>query len=199
MKNINKNKCHSVLDTESSTLAVSQQQQQPAWKILKQVQDDGLICYNSNSGFTLIELLVVVLIIGILAAVALPQYNKAVIKSRLATLKPLLATLKTAEEEYYLINNTYTNDLNVLSVSLSCTHGVDDLWYCDNYFMIDPIDDGNNIRALYCPGKHAGDYGTCSTNADFTYLVWFDHSDYPSQIDCDGRTSLGTKICSGVQ
>ena len=72
-------------------------------------------------GFTLIELLVVVLIIGILAAVALPQYQKAVEKSKAAQGIALVKSFAQAAEAYHLANGTYATeaDIDVLSVGLS--------------------------------------------------------------------------------
>ena len=69
-------------------------------------------------GFTLIELLVVVLIIGILSAIALPQYQKAVVKSRYGSMKVLVRALADAEQVYYLANGKYTMNFDDLDISL---------------------------------------------------------------------------------
>lgn len=60
-------------------------------------------------GFTLIELLVVVLIIGILSAVALPQYQKSVDKANAIEMKNFLNAYSKAQKLYFLQNNTYGN------------------------------------------------------------------------------------------
>ena len=72
---------------------------------------------RKNEGFTLIELLVVVLIIGILSAIALPQYQKAVNKTRIMERVPALNALGKSEQVYYLANGEYTTDLTALDVS----------------------------------------------------------------------------------
>ena len=69
--------------------------------------------------FTLIELLVVVLIIGILAAVALPQYRIAVDKARAAEAMILVRAVAEAEKTHYLANGSYTTSMENLVVNVS--------------------------------------------------------------------------------
>lgn len=72
-----------------------------------------------RSGFTLIELLIVVVIIGVLAAIAIPKFQNTKGKANLAALKSDLRNLATAEEAYFYQNSTYTSNLTALNLQPS--------------------------------------------------------------------------------
>ena len=71
-----------------------------------------------KNGFTLIELLVVVLIIGVLAGIALPQYQKAVAKAQAAEAISTVRVVADAAERYRLANGTYPTKFDLLDISL---------------------------------------------------------------------------------
>ena len=87
----------------------------------------GMTSFFNVKAFTLIELLVVVLIIGILAAIALPQYRKAVDKAKLQEALIQGRALLEAEQLYVTANDTITNDLDDLDISMPASS-----WSCNN-------------------------------------------------------------------
>lgn len=71
-----------------------------------------------QQGFTLIELLVVVLIIGVLSAIALPQYQKAVLRSRFNALMPVVNSLAEANDLYYDEHGQYAHEMDDLDIKV---------------------------------------------------------------------------------
>ena len=74
-----------------------------------------------NKGFTLIELLVVVLIIGILAAIALPQYKKATDVSKVKAMLPTIRAIYEAKMRCYLVKNKRCFNLDDMDIEVYYT------------------------------------------------------------------------------
>ena len=78
--------------------------------------NNALMCVrsaNRQRGVTLIELMTVVAIIAIIATIAIPTYRRYLIRAQRSEAKIALLQLQTAQEKFYLQNNTYANNANL--------------------------------------------------------------------------------------
>jgi type IV pilus assembly protein PilE len=110
--------------------------------------------HRASRGVTLMELLVVIAILGIITAVAVPTYRKYLIRTQRSEAKIALLQLQTAQEKFYMQNNSFTDNvtdaspagLGLLSTTESGKYDID----------VDLSDDAQSYTATASPHANGG-------------------------------------------
>ena len=150
-------------------------------------------------GFTLIELLVVVLIIGILAAMAMPQYFKAVERSRMAEAITLMDSVVKSQRRKFLQTNHYAEDFRGLDVSPKgvtgwsyFTDGDPQTGAGGNGFRISIGSITFNLSAM--TARRVIDGRVNHRSLQYQYYLSRDYqSDY---VTCSGYNPAGRELCA---
>ena len=150
---------------------------------------------NNKKGFTLIELLVVVLIIGILAAMAMPQYFKAVERSRLTEAEQLLGSIAQAQQRKYLQVNKYAKDYGVLDVAPKGASG-------STYYTKGPKGNGFKVTLSSATDDLAYDKGTVTADrvpnegGTLQYSYSLSRKYTSAKTTCTAKDANGASLCS---
>ena len=148
---------------------------------------------KNKQAFTLIELLVVVLIIGILAAVAVPQYQKAVWKSRNVQLKTLLASLSQAQEAYYMVNGKYAQNFEELDIDIPLTTKTGTTCGLAVASGADSMRFGQNMALLLTPGGLVVGLWTAGPYRCTGFQT------YQKKVICLERHGYADNFCTGLE
>lgn len=138
--------------------------------------------------FTLIELLVVVLIIGILAAIAVPQYRLAVLKSRYTQLITFGESIYQAAQSYYLANGNYPWRFDTLDITIPGTGDAGTRVYGDFTCKIftNNQDPANSLLCVYQ-----------SSEGNLAYRISY-ASDNLRRCMASTTWTLGNRVCQNV-
>ena len=155
-----------------------------------------------NRAFTLIELLVVVLIIGILAAIALPQYQKAVERARMTEAAIVLRSIADANRRYHLATNQWAKatELDLLDIDVP---GTQDATWGDGRmktkdFVYSPCgNDKEGIQIARANRLNGIENGPNSWG--YSYYLWLDQNNTLHCATTAEASSVEEKLCANIE